>query len=161
MQARAMKAEGYTGPGQLEYWPPDETGPPGHPHPTGGGVTALEIFSDDLKKNPAALKNAIYGDLLHGLRNSPDYAEMRDEFMQNYTPQEEDRISKKQSWWSDANGTGNNPNASHDAYIRGYLNDPSAIKGQEASGGTMYSPEQIITLEKLRSYIKTGAAKKR
>jgi phage pi2 protein 07 len=106
--------------------------------------------------NPAELKNAIYGDLLHGMNTDPTWSEMKNEFKQNYTSEELKRISSKQSWWSDANG-GMNNNATHDAYIRGFLNEPDvAMKGHITSGGTMYSPKQLQILETMRKYIKTG-----
>ena len=95
---------------------------------------------------------------VHGLRNDEKFSQLRDEFIQSYTPEEQQRIANKQSYWEDANGSGgNSENATHDAYIRGYLNEPSvAMQGHEQSNGTMYSPKQLEILNKMESYIKNG-----
>lgn len=145
---RYMEAQGYgKGPGHLEYWPKDETGTPEYPHP-GPGKTVLEIFNPELMSDEARLKNAIYGDLMHGMDRDPDWAAMREEFKQGYTPQELERIQARQSWWQDANGTGGRPNAGHDAYIRGYLNErDAAMKGAVGNirqDGAIYQNRQSV-----------------
>lgn len=155
--AKAMQAEGYRGgPGHLEYWPKDETGVPGYAHPAPGKI-ALEIFNPDMMKDPKALKQAVYGDLIHGMKTDPTYNNMREEFKKNYTPEEKARIANKKSWWADANGSAANDTATHDAYIRGYLNEPDvAMRGHKEAGGTMYSPQQMQILNKMQHYIKAG-----
>ena len=148
---RMKGAQGY-----LEYWPSNEEGTPEFPHPN-FGKNVLEIYSDELKNNPAMLKNAIYGDLMHGMVNDPTWASYRDEFNKNYTPEETKRILNKQSWWEDANCSGGSPNAATDAYIRGWLNELDvAQKGQLSNKGTMYSPKQVEILNKMQKYLKTG-----
>jgi hypothetical protein len=142
-------------PGSLEFWSPDEPGTPDLPHPTGDGKTVLEIYDRNLMNDPEALKNAIYGDLLHGMHKDAHYNKLRTEFIKSYTPEEKGRIANKQSWWEDANGANANEMAIHDAYIRGWLND-SGIEGQKASGGTMYSPQQLEVLDRMKRYISTG-----
>jgi hypothetical protein len=141
--------------GGLEYWPANEKGMPQFPHPLGGGKNVLEIYDNELKSNSAKLKNAIYGDLIHGMVNDPTWSNMREQFKSNYTPQEMQRIKSKQSWWDDANGKDANDMAVHDAYIRGWLND-SGRQGQQHYGGTMYSPKQLQLLEQMKNYIRTG-----
>ena len=140
----------------LEYWPQYETGTDQLPHPN-PGKTVLEIFDEKLKNNPELLKQAIYGDLIHGMKNDPNYAVMREQFKNSYTPQELERIKSKQSWWEDANGDNPNDVSIHDAYIRGFLNEQDvAMSGQKHYGGTMYSPQQLKILDQMRQYIKYG-----
>lgn len=148
---------GRKGSGGIEYWPSDEPGTKELPHPIGGGVTALEIYSNELKNNPELLKKAIYGDLIHGMKNDSEFNQMRNDFKNNYTPEELSRIKNKQSWWDDANGNNANDMAVHDAYIRGMLNEPDvATEGQKNTGNTMYSPAQLEILRKMQNYIKNG-----
>ncbi len=144
--------------GGLEYWPSDETGIPGWEHPTEGGKNVVEVYSDELRNNPELLRKAVYGDLIHGMSRDPEWTKLREEFKQNYTPEEMKRIAAKKSWWEDVNGKDANEIAIHDAYIRGYLNEPSiAQRGQETFSNTMYSPKQLEILGKMQKYIKTGS----
>jgi len=147
-----MKSQGAT-MGGLEYWPEDESGVGEYTHPS-PGKRVIEIFSQALRENPEELKRAIYGDLMHGMASDPTWKSMRDEFKNNFTAEEQQRIKKRQSWWEDAKG--GNEMATTDAYIRGALNDPSAQKGQQESGGTMYSPKQVQILQDMQDYLKTG-----
>ncbi len=157
---KSMAAEGYQGPGHLEYWPKDETGVPGYEHPA-PGKTVLEIYDPALMKDPKLLKEAIYGDLMHGMRNDPEFAKMRDEFKKNYTSQELKRMTSSSYAGGDASG-GVTKDATHDAYIRGYLNPDSADewRGAHAATGNTYSPKQLQILEQMRQYIKTGKSGK-
>ena len=142
--------------GQLEYWPADEPGTTDFPHPN-LGKNILEIYSSELKSDPIKLKNAIYGDLMHGMVNDPTWSSYRDEFGKNYTPEETKRMTSRQSWWEDANGIESSPNAATDAYIRGWLNENDiAQQGQTKYKNTMYSPVQIDILDKMKKYLKTG-----
>ena len=145
---------------QLEFWRPGDEGGPDFPRPKGyDDKTILEIYDPQLQTNPARLRDAIYGDLLHGMSADPYYNSLRDQFKDSFTPQELKRISSKQSWWDDANGAGVGKLPTIDAYIRGWLSPgehDSATQGQKESKGTMYSPKQIEILEKMAHYIKTG-----
>lgn len=146
-------------PYYLEFWVKGDSGTPSLPPPTGGKTNVLELYKK-LGNDPATIKNAIYGDLLHGMATDPYYKSLRDQFIKAYTPQELKRIKEKQSWWDDANGGA--PLASPavtDAYIRGWLSPgehASAVQGQRQSGNTMYSAQQLLILKKMEQYIKTG-----
>jgi hypothetical protein len=154
---KSQASEGGTGgPGHSEYWPADEEGTPGYGHPM-PGKKVLEVFDPELMNDPEKLKNAIYGELLHGAKEDPVYKKLRNEFKEAYTPEEKKRIKNKESWWEDANGKNPNDAALHDAYIRGYLNEnAAAMKGHKELGETMYSKRQMRTLEKIKEYLKTG-----
>jgi hypothetical protein len=155
---RTQKAHQMMGQVGLEYWPSTESGTKDWAHPS-KGKNVLEIYADDLKNNPDKLKQAVYGDLMHGMVNDPYYAKLRDEFKNNFTPQEKRRILARKSWWEDANNGKVNSTAATDAYIRGWLgsDSDSAREGQKKSGGSMYSKKQLEILKKMENYIKTGA----
>ena len=144
--------------GGLEYWSSTDEGEKDFPHPS-PGKNVLEIYSDDLKNNPENLKQAVYGDLMHGMLSDPYWKGMRDQFMRSFTPQEIKRQEQHQSWWEDVNGDrGERGNPTYDAYIRGWIADEGEgkSKGQKDSKNTMYSPVQIHLLQKMQDYLKTG-----
>jgi hypothetical protein len=144
--------------GGLEFWSPSDKGDPDYPSPA-PGKNALEIYSDDLKKNPVALKQAIYGDLMHGMVSDPYWNNLRDQFMQNFTPQELKRQEEHKTWWEDVNGSTDKNGPTYDAYFRGWIaNEGEGKRGQLESGNTMYSPRQIQILQKMQDYLKTGNA---
>jgi hypothetical protein len=151
---QARKRMGNVG---LEYWPDSEGGTKDWPHPS-KGKNILEIYGDDLKKDPAQLKQALYGDMIHGMNRDPQFKKLRDEFMKNFTPEEQERIKRKRAWWEDVNGGGAEGGATYDAYVRGWLgaDAKSAREGQTKSGNTMYSKKQLEILKKMEKYIKTG-----
>jgi hypothetical protein len=146
-------------PGGLEFWPEDETGTPDFKRPGPMGKRILEIYDPELEKNPQELKKAIWGDLIHGMKQDPYFYQLRKQFIANFDTKEIERIKAKKSWWEDANGdTALDHPAVTDAYIRGWLGEDhaSAVKGQEKSGNTMYSSAQLKILKQMEAYIKTG-----
>jgi hypothetical protein len=148
--AKSNAAEGNDfGAGHLEYWPKDEEGTKGYPHPTGGGKTVLEIFDPELMKDPVALKQAIRGDLIHGMVNDPEFSKLRKDFTSSYTPE---TLQFEQTLGGKMN------NSRHDAYIRGMLNpDKEDEFGKmHQKYGNLYSPKQIEALGKMQQYIKDG-----
>lgn len=148
--------------GGLEYWPSSEKGTKDFPSPS-PGKNVLEIYSDDLRKDPEKLKQAVYGDLLHGMSNDPYWKELRSSFMQNFTPEELKRQQQRNTWWDDVNQS-TEPTQfgpTYDAYLRGWLaNEGEGKQGQTESGNTMYSPSQIETLQKMQDYLDTGKVPK-
>jgi hypothetical protein len=144
--------------GELEFWSPNDTGTADFPSPT-PGKTSLEIYSNNLKNNPIALKQAVYGDLMHGMVRDPYWNDLRSQFMQSFTPQELQRQQQGKTWWEDVNGSKDRNGPTYDAYIRGWIaNEGEGKKGQAESGNTMYSPRQIQILSKMQNYLKTGRA---
>lgn len=156
--------------GDLEFWPASSKGYPANPKSglkwfpaPKPGTNTLEIYSDQLKNDPAALKEAIYGDLLHGMSADPYWGALRSQFMQNFTPQELQRQNRHDTWFDDVNNKVGDPlppgkfGPTYDAYIRGWLaHDADAREGQVESGNTMYSPEQLKILRAMENYLKTG-----
>lgn len=106
--AKAKKS----GAGGLEYFPPDEEGTPEFPHPSPGN-TAVEIYDESVKSNPQLLRQSVFGDLLHGMRNDQIYKKYRDEFKNNFTPQS--LAMEKQQ------GRGQINDSRVDEYVRGYV----------------------------------------
>lgn len=145
--------------GGLEFWSPTEKGSVDFPSPA-SGKNVLEVYDPKLENNPDALKQAVYGDLMHGMVVDPNWSSLRAQFMQGFTPQEQQRQQQHQTWWDDVNGSkGPAGNPTYDAYIRGWLADEGGGKqGQQESGGTMYSPQQIQELRQMQDYLNTGKA---
>jgi hypothetical protein len=142
--------------GGLEFWNQGDKGEGDYPSPD-PSKNVLEIYSDDLKKDPKLLKQAIYGDLMHGMANDPYWKGIRTEFMQNFTPEELKRQEQHQAWYDDVNNSSDKFGPTYDAYIRGVLaNDAGWKQGQKESGNTMYSRKQIQILHKMHEYLKTG-----
>jgi hypothetical protein len=145
------------GGGQLEYWPKEETGTQDYPHPTGGSHKVLEIFSDDLKKNPELLKRSVAADLLHGMDKDPYYNQLREEFIGNYLPETlafEESKGRPGVWGKE----GENRYSRHDAYIR------AKIVGDDMPGYTgwsdeLYSEKQKGIITDIKTYLKTGKKK--
>jgi hypothetical protein len=148
--------------GGLEFWNQGDKGPDDYPSPD-STKNVLEIYSDDLKKDPKLLKQAIYGDLMHGMSNDPYWNDLRTKFMQNFTSEETKRQQQRQTWWDDVNGSKDGPgSAAYDAYIRGWIADEGKGKqGQKESKDTMYSPKQLEILQKMKEYLKTGKTEKK
>lgn len=143
--------------GSLEYWSAGEKGDDKFPSPD-PNKNVLEVYDDKLKNNPEALKQAIYGDLMHGMANDKHWNQLRTEFMSNFTPEERKRQQNRSTWWDDVNGPKEKfGSPTYDAYIRGVIaNDGDWKAGQKDSGNTMYSPKQLQILQKMKDYIKTG-----
>jgi hypothetical protein len=154
-QTESMKKQGYTGgPGHLEFFPKGESE---SPDPS---KNILEVYDKNLINNPTALKNAVYGDLMHGLHDDPTWKKLRTEFKNAFTPDEIKKIKSKQSWWGDASNGNPSSTPTLDAYIRGWLNERDvAIEGQKKSGNRMYSKKQLFLLNKMEKYLKTGELK--
>ena len=142
--------------GGLEFWSPNESGTPDYPSPA-PGKNVLEIYSNDLKNNPTALKQAVYGDLMHGMASDPYWKGLRDQFMESFTPEEINRQQKGKTWWDDVNGSKQRFGPTYDAYIRGWIaNEGEGHQGQAESGNTMYSPRQLQVLQEMQNYLTTG-----
>jgi hypothetical protein len=138
---------------QLEYWPPSETGTPGFPRPEGySGKHILEVYSEFLRKNPQFLKQAVYGDMLHGLGDEDKkFALLRNQFTQNYTPTTQHMISRLLQ-------QGDNRRSIDDMYIRGWISPDARdeFRKAQASGENRYSPQQLKILQDIQNYVKTG-----
>jgi hypothetical protein len=148
----ASKSWSTTGqPGFLEYWPKDETGSEGFPHPTGGKGNVLEIYNDKLK-DPEVLKPMIYGDLLHGMSADPIYAKLREDFKNNFSPSAKALILKRKGqddFYSE--------DSTIDAFIRGAL-VPYKEGNWLSQDKKLYSDKQIEILKQIEDYLKTPDA---
>jgi hypothetical protein len=133
---------------QLEYWSPEESGSKDFQRPTGhDGKHVLEIYSPELRNNPEKLKQAIYGDLLHGMSKDPYFASLRKQFTENYPPKIAEFNAKIQK------ERGVSKNSIDDMYIRGRLAEG---QGDEWKSTDRYSPKQLEIIEKMKRYLSTG-----
>lgn len=133
------------GNNQLEYWPADETGTADYPHPS-PGKTTLELYNPKFRTDKNYLETAIYGDLLHGMKNDPEYGKMRKEFSDNFRPEAIEMDKRQNIPMNDSR---------MDEYIRGYLTDDPTDEFLQAhkAGKPVYSPKQIELLNKMKGYI--------
>lgn len=136
------------GSDKLEYWSPGEEGASNFKRPSGNeGKHILEIYDKELQNNPERLKDAIYGDLLHGMDSDSYYSALKKQFTQNYT-------SEMKAFNEKGIKSGKfNRKELDDMYIRGRL---AKGQGDEWSDSKRYSSKQLEILDKMRKYIKTG-----
>lgn len=146
--AATKKAYGKEDIGGLEYWPKEETGMPGLPHPTGGKGNVLEIYDESLKSDPKELHTAILGDLLHGMPKDPGWAKMRDEFAKNFSPAAKELIKSK-------NCPPEARDSMIDAFIRGAMM-PYKGGNWKDKDPDLYSEKQMKLLDKMQEYLKSG-----
>lgn len=132
---------------QLEFWPTGEEGTKEFPRPSGyDKQTLLEIYNPEIRGNRNKLSSAVYGDLLHGLDNDPNYSKLKQAFVGSYLP----NIRK---FHESLRAKGQSQKSIDDMYIRGYL---SPDERDEFRKGQHYSPRQLEILEKMKRYIATG-----
>ena len=148
----ASKEWSQTGPGYLEYWPKDETGPKGFPHPTGGGKNVLEIYDPSLR-NPEVLKPMIFGDLLHGMKDDSEFNKLREQFKENYTPEALELIKKRKG-----KGDFYSDDSTLDAFIRGGITQYRGGNWLQKNP-SLYSPKQLETLDEIMNYLKGSSNK--
>lgn len=152
---------------QLEHWFPDDKGEPGLPHPTPGKYN-FEFYNPELSKNSATMSSAIFLDALHGMKADPNYKVLRNQFNQNWSPDEFNWL--KQKYAKEAN-KGEDFNSymdrtELDAYLRGAMNpmtDEQLKSGaypdeyaQNFRAGRGYSQTQRQIVEKMKAYLKNG-----
>jgi len=108
----------------METWHPDDPGDENFPHPKPGTV-AFEIYKKEMVKDPKLLKEAIRMDALHMMPNDPKWKEMRQEFTNNFKPEEMEWIEKNKypnEKNPDESLTSYMDRTQTDAYLRGGLN---------------------------------------
>lgn len=133
----------------LEYWAPGEQGSSDFPRPEGyGGRHILEFYRNE---NAATTKQAMYGDLLHGMVSDPYFAALRREFTDNYTKSTQQFNTKLQT-------QGVDERSMHDMYIRGWLSpdERDEFRKAQAQTGNVYSDTQLDVLKRMQDYVKTG-----
>lgn len=145
-----------------EWYFPGEKGGDKHdmlPNPGNSKRAVDEVYNPNVLANPAMKKELILGEMLHGAAQDPQYAQMRQQFAQSFTPQERQRQQKNmtnphsdfyaypgetQDQMLNRSGT--------DAYLRGYfmphLDDPGWTQS--------YSPAQQQLVQQMMQYLQTG-----
>jgi len=82
------------GGGGLETWFPDDEGPEGFPHPSLGKWN-FEIYDRGIYDDPNTLKTAVFLDMIHGMKKDTEFTKLRNQFNQNWKPQELEFIKQK------------------------------------------------------------------
>ncbi len=158
----------------METWFPDDPGDEKFPNPNKGKYT-FEYYNQDVFKDDNQLKTSLYLDALHGMKKDSNWQTLRNEFNQNWKPDELEWIKKKHQ--KEAN-KGESLAAYVDrtiidAYLRGGLNPMSdedfdrtkyndeyaqLYRGKIQENGKVidpYSKTQRELIKKMQQYLKT------
>ena len=162
----------YGGGGSLEHWFPDDEGAKEFPHPTLGKYH-FEFYDPNLYNDTKMMKQAMYLDMLHGMKNDPEWRKMRNEFNKNWKPEELKWLKQKHAKeaYKDESISNYFDRTIIDAYLRGGLNELSdeelnngkyndeyakSFRGQLKEDGRtidMYSPTQRKIISQMRKYL--------
>lgn len=169
-QDRLQKLRASGGSGRMmETWFPDDEGDSDFPHPAPGKFN-FEFYDQNAYSDPEIRKSAIFLDALHGMKQDPNYAKMRNEFNKNWSPDELDWIKKKHAKEGnkDESLTAYVDRTVIDAYLRGAMNpmsDQTLQSGKykdeyaqmyRSPNGRNYSQTQKQIVAKMQNYLKTG-----
>lgn len=143
-----VKIQRGSGPGHLEFYPPDEEE---NPNP---GMATIEIRNQKLKGD--ALRNAVAGDLLHLAPTIPKYRKLKDEFISSLS-KEQMQFARRRFDLDSRSGYAGNRNFQQwleevwsDALIRGYITPDEA---DEFRRGNAYEKQNIPVLEKMKIFL--------
>jgi len=171
---RQMLNKQYGGGGSIEHWFPDNEGAAEFPHPSLGKYN-LEFFDSNLFKNTKNMKAAVLLDMLHGMKNDPNFKSLRDEFNNNWAPSEMDFIKQKYQTegYKDEDLASYIDRTALDSYLRGGLSphdDATLLADPEHQQYALmyrglykendqpidpYSPAQRAIIDKMKSYMTT------
>jgi hypothetical protein len=152
----------YGGGGSIEAWFPDDKGVKNYSHPSLGKYV-IEVFDKNLVFNPDELKGYILRDVLHFLPEvDKNWRLMRDEFANNFLPEEkyflQQKFLKEKPKAKDFNEWMDR--VMIDGYIRGAFDEPSDFgklyKKTYFEGGKpveAYSPTQRKILQSMKDYL--------
>lgn len=151
--------QGVAGQGQLEFYPPFETGTPEAPHPA-FGKHAIEIYNKELlaKGNEHYRDQAILGDLLHGMRADPQWNLYRNQFTNSFTPKQLEFIQKNNVEGAAGTEKTLQQHLDHsvtDAFIRSQIVDYMGGNAEWKQPG-LFTPEQTSIVNTMRNYLQTG-----
>jgi hypothetical protein len=175
-EKRQALNQSHGGGGSIETWPPKETGAPGsgfyHPSP---GKYNFEFFNEDLYNDPTHSESTLYLDMIHGMKQDPEFKKLRDEFNSNWKPSEKEwtkEMFKKEGMEGETYDEYMDRTLI-DGYLRGGLNDMSdedinnpkavleyaqayrgLIKNKDGSVANPYSDKQRQIIDKMKTYLK-------
>jgi len=141
------------GRGFLEFYSPEETGSPEYPRPKNIPLGRVGVQVFDPKTRPID----ILADYVshYGVENDPYLSERYQQFQQSFTPEQQQRLQEQYAYyqqhpeykesrpyeeWLKASGM--------PGYFRGYTFN------QWDDAKDMYTPEQLKTLDAVRSYLR-------
>lgn len=137
-----------------EYYQPGEDGGQDMlPNPGDKSRAVLEIYRKDELKDPAKKKALVIGEMLHGMRDDPQWQQMRQLFAQHFTP---DAQRRNNFIYNNDKEEGEKPEdvmnrSTLDAYIRaGFM--PKDKDSPEWT--SMYSPQQSLILTQMMDYLR-------
>jgi hypothetical protein len=164
----------YGGGGGIETWFPDDEGPKEFPHPSLGKYN-FEFYDKNIFEDEKTMKAAVYLDMIHGMKNDPEWRKLRNEFNSNWKGRELERLKQKYVKESkkDESLADYFDRTVIDGYLRGGLNPLSdtelnngkyfdeyaqIYRGQKKENGEtvdIYSPKQREIIENMRKYLKS------
>jgi hypothetical protein len=128
--------------------------------------TVLEVYDQKTAKDPNLLKQFAFGEAIHGAKQDPKFAALRQEFSDSFYP--DLMADKKQRFATGKLGGDLAPmpggketfeqmmnRSGTDAYIRAYFMKDVPNYGSE-EWLSQLSPKQFEVLNKMRDYLKTG-----
>lgn len=164
----------YGGGGVMETWFPDDEGMKEFQHPSLGKYN-FEFFDQNLYKDTKSMKQSLFLDMLHGMKNDDGWRKLRNEFNQNWDAKELEWL--KQKYAKEANKGESLADYFDrtiiDRYLRGGLNPMTdaqlasgkytddyakSFRGQfKENGNTVdfYSPTQRKIIAQMAQYLKT------
>ena len=148
----AFKYSPSGGRGFLEFYGPDETGSPEYPRPKDipMGQVGVEVF------NPKVRSKDILADYVshYGVEQDPFLKERYQQFLGSFTPQQQETLKEQYKWYQ------NDPEFKETRPYEEWLNIsglPAFFRGytfdQWEDAKEMYTPEQLKTLDAVRSYL--------
>ena len=148
----AFKYSPSVGRGFLEFYGPDETGSPEYPRPKDipMGQVGVEVF------NPKVRSKDILADYVshYGVEQDPFLKERYQQFLGSFTPQQQETLKEQYKWYQ------NHPEFKETRPYEEWLNIsglPAFFRGytfdQWEDAKEMYTPEQLKTLDAVRSYL--------
>lgn len=140
------------------YYPPGEPGGGNQAlNPGDINKAVLEIYRKNERTNPTAKKELVIGEMLHGMKQDPNWQKLRKEFAQYFSPRAK---AINAMMYNRDKSEGETPEQTMDrthldAYIRaGFM--PKDKQSAEWTGG--YTPQQSLIISKMAKYLKTGRA---
>ncbi len=132
-------------PGKIEFYHPTES--KDHPMP---GWPVVELQRDAPKGE--LLKGAVFGDMLHGMVDDPEWGKMRQEYRATMTPEQKARSRRRYKYYQENFGEQRSYEkwfeaSDLDAPIRAWMSpDENSLAGRKGSwphaGNPMDTPEQ-------------------
>lgn len=139
------------------YFPGDAGGPneDNLANPGNKNKAVLEIYNQDFANNPQLRKELTTGELLHGMAKDPYYAQLRNQFAQNFSPDANYKNQYVYNQWKAPGETFDQTmnRTIIDSYLRAGILPHDANSEEWTS---VYTPQQQQILGQIKQYLQTG-----